>query len=58
MNVAARLVELAKAEDVPVLVSEATRHAAGDALRCSAPHAVRVRGRSEPLAVYVPQALA
>jgi adenylate cyclase len=58
VNVAARLVELAKAEDVPVLVSEATRRAAGDALRCSAAHAVRVRGRSEPLAVYVPEATA
>jgi adenylate cyclase len=55
VNVAARLVGLAKAEGAPVLVSEATRSAAGDAVRFGAPHPVELRGRAGSLAVYVPE---
>ena len=55
VNVAARLVELAKTEGAPVLASEATRSAAGDAVPFGAPHPVLLRGRAESLAVYVPE---
>jgi adenylate cyclase len=55
VNVAARLVGLAKAEGAAVLVSEATRSAAGDTVRFGAPHPVELRGRAGSLAVYVPE---
>lgn len=55
VNVAARLVGLAKAEGAAVLVSEATRSLAGDGIRFGAPHPVELRGRAGFLAVYVPE---
>jgi adenylate cyclase len=56
VNVAARLEQLTKARGVPVLVSESTRAAAGPALAFTPAGVVEVRGRSQPLAVYVPLA--
>jgi adenylate cyclase len=54
VNVAARLHELTKVEDV--LVSDATRQQLGDGIALSAPRAVHVRGRRAPLGVSVPVA--
>jgi hypothetical protein len=38
-----------------LLASEATRLAAGDAIRFVAAHPAQLRGRVEPIAVYVPE---
>ena len=57
VNVAARLTELAKGREPPVLVSEQTVRAAGE-LGVSiweSADTVRVRGRSEEIAVFRPQ---
>jgi adenylate cyclase len=56
VNVAARLEELTKARAVPVLASESTRARVGPALAFVPAGVVEVRGRAEPLAVYVPDA--
>jgi class 3 adenylate cyclase len=56
VNVAARLVEVAKAEGVPILASEATRLAAREAIRFGAMRSAHLRGRTEPIGVYVPEA--
>jgi class 3 adenylate cyclase len=54
VNVAARLEQLTKARAVPVLVSESTRTRVGAALDFAPADVVEVRGRLQPLAVYVP----
>jgi adenylate cyclase len=54
VNVAARLEQLTKARAVPVLVSESTRTQIGAALDFAPADVVEVRGRLQPLAVYVP----
>ncbi|HEY2995454.1 MAG TPA: adenylate/guanylate cyclase domain-containing protein [Methylomirabilota bacterium] len=52
VNVASRLEGLCKVYGVRVVVGEATRVAAGDALACRHLDRVRVKGRDEPLDVY------
>jgi adenylate cyclase len=54
VNVASRLQELTKSKGVSILVSEATRAAARDAVPFTAAGPVEVRGVDEPLAVWVP----
>jgi adenylate cyclase len=54
VNVAARLEQLTKARAVPVLVSESTRTQVGAALDFAPADVVEVRGRLQPLTVYVP----
>jgi adenylate cyclase len=59
VNVAARLEELTKTTPAEILVSEATRAgAAGDGLAFAPAGTVAVRGRSTPLATFVPLAWA
>ena len=41
---------------MPILASEATRLAAREAIRFGAMRSVHLRGRTEPIAVYVPEA--
>ena len=52
VNVASRLEGLCKVYGVHIVIGEATRAAAGDALICRELDRVRVKGRDEPLAVY------
>jgi adenylate cyclase len=52
VNVASRLEGLCKVYGVHIVIGEATRAAAGDALVCRELDRVRVKGRDEPLAVY------
>ncbi|HJQ83948.1 MAG TPA: adenylate/guanylate cyclase domain-containing protein [Candidatus Binatia bacterium] len=54
VNVAARLEELTKVDGQPILVSESTRAHAGDGIAFAAAGTVEVRGRSVPLATWVP----
>jgi adenylate cyclase len=54
VNVAARLEQLTKLHDVPLLVSETTRRQAGDAIAFARAGMVDVQGRAQPLEVYVP----
>jgi adenylate cyclase len=56
VNVAARVEEHAKAADVPVLVSGATRARAGAGLAWTPAGRVQLRGRSEALDLYRPGA--
>jgi adenylate cyclase len=56
VNVAARLEELTKTTDAPILVSERTRERAGTALRFAPAGTVAVRGRTGTLATFVPLA--
>jgi adenylate cyclase len=56
VNVAARLEQLTKTVGVSILVSEDTRRQVGDAVRFSSATTVSVRGRSTPLATFVPTA--
>ena len=58
VNVAARIEQLTKTLDAPILVSEDTRGRVGDALLFDPAGAVEVRGHSEPIQVYVPRVLA
>ena len=58
VNVAARLETLTKEHQVATLVSEETRRRVGDAIGFSPIGSVSVRGKSEPLAVWVPLAKA
>jgi adenylate cyclase len=55
VNVAARLQELAKARDVPILVSASTRDRAVQALPFAPAGLASVRGRAGPLEVWLPQ---
>ena len=54
VNVAARLEELTKATRVSILLSEETRRRLGEEIPCSSAGTVRVRGRTAPIAVFVP----
>lgn len=54
VNVAARLEELTKTTDAPILVSEHTLAAAGSGLRFVPAGTVAVRGRAGALAAFVP----
>jgi class 3 adenylate cyclase len=54
VNVAARVQELTRKTHTPILVSETTRQAAGAALRLAPAGVVQIRGRAQPLSVYVP----
>jgi class 3 adenylate cyclase len=56
VNVAARLEELTKLDGYAILVSESTRSRVGDAVGFRPAGTVEVRGRSMPLAAYVPAA--
>ncbi|HLY37443.1 MAG TPA: adenylate/guanylate cyclase domain-containing protein [Candidatus Binatia bacterium] len=56
VNVAARLEELTKLDGHAILVSESTRARVGDAVGFRPAGTVEVRGRSMPLAAYVPAA--
>lgn len=54
VNVAARLQELTKRKGAPILISAATHARIGGALALVAAGAVELRGRAQPLDVYVP----
>ena len=54
VNVAARIEDLTKVHGVPVLVSEATRRAVGDALAFSPAGRVQLKGRVQAVETYVP----
>ena len=54
VNVASRVEQLTKEENVPILVSEETRRRVDDSLRFSAARALTVRGKKEPIRCYVP----
>ena len=56
VNVAARLEQLTKVHAVPILVSDETRRHAGDIATFHTVGDVALRGRSQPVAVYVPLA--
>ena len=58
VNVAARLEALTKERDVPILVSDATRARLGDADPLVPGGTVELRGRVQPLAVWVPMGAA
>lgn len=57
VNVAARLVELAKNEGLPILVSEETRQRVGAAIPFGSAGTARVKGRSHPIQTYAPTCL-
>ena len=54
VNVAARIEELTKLLDLPILVSEETHGRVGDAIVFSAAGPVQVRGKSQAIQSYVP----
>jgi len=54
VNVAARLEQLAKAKNLPVLVSDATQQQLGATVRLISAGTVELRGRQQPLALWVP----
>ena len=54
VNVAARFEELTKLHEAAILVSEETRRRVGDAVAFSAAGSALVRGKSEPLTMYIP----
>lgn len=54
VNVAARIEELTKLHETPVLVSQETRDQARGSITFAPAVPVRVKGKSEPLATYVP----
>jgi class 3 adenylate cyclase len=54
VNVAARIEELTKLHGAAILVSEETRRRVGDAVAFSPAGSAAVRGKSEPVATYVP----
>ena len=53
-DVAARFEELTKLHEAAILVSEETRRRVGDAVAFSAAGSAPVRGKSEPLTMYIP----
>jgi len=55
VNVAARIEDLTKLDGVPILVSEATRRSAGDALAFSSAGRVQLKGRAQAVETYVPE---
>ena len=55
MNLAARIEELTKLHGAAILVSEETRRRVGDGVAFSPAVSAVVRGKSEPVATYVPQ---
>jgi class 3 adenylate cyclase len=58
VNVAARLEQLTKATQAPVLVSASTRVRLPPDIALVAAGTVEVRGRVETLAIFIPRALA
>jgi adenylate cyclase len=54
VNVAARLEELTKTRGLSLLVSESTRTRVGEAIAFTPAGMVELRGRTQPLGVYVP----
>jgi adenylate cyclase len=58
VNVASRIEGLTKSAGAPVLVSAATRARAGDRYGWQAFEPMKVRGKSEPLAIFAPLARA
>jgi adenylate cyclase len=56
VNVASRIEELTKEMDVPILVSDATRAAAGDLACFKSAGKLPMRGRTESIACFVPDA--
>src|SRR5206468_3604 len=57
VNVAARLEEQTKLDGHAILVSESTRARVGDTVAFAPAGTIQVRGRSVPLAAYVPHAV-
>jgi adenylate cyclase len=57
VNVAARIEALTKTHEAQILVSAATRAAAGDGFAYAARGAVTVKGKRAPLETYVPTVL-
>jgi adenylate cyclase len=55
VNVASRIEELTKEMDVSILVSDATRVAAGDSACFKAAGKLPMRGRTESIACFVPE---
>ena len=55
VNVAARIQELTKAHDVPVLVSEETRRRVGETVSFSAAEEVHLKGRVQGVTTYAPR---
>ena len=55
VNVAARIEELTKVHDTPVLVSNETRRQVGDMLAFAPAPPARVKGKSEPIACFAPR---
>jgi adenylate cyclase len=55
VTLAARIEELTKLHGGAILVSEETRWRVGDGVAFSPPGSAVVRGKSEPVATYVPQ---
>jgi adenylate cyclase len=58
VNVAARLEQLTKVYDAPILVSDETRRRAGDAIRFVPGAVVPLRGKATPVQTWVPEAAA
>jgi adenylate cyclase len=56
VNVAARIEEFTKTEDVPILVSGETRRRVGDGIAFVPAGSARLRGRAQPVEVHVPAA--
>jgi adenylate cyclase len=54
VNVAARIEQLTKVHDVPILLSEETRRGVADGLAFASVGAVTVKGRAQPVACWVP----
>lgn len=54
VDIAARLEQLPKAQEGPILVSEATRLGTGDELHCTPVALVSLKGKSEPVQTHVP----
>jgi adenylate cyclase len=54
VNLASRIEGLTKVHGAVVLVSEATRRAAGEAFAWEAAPPVQVKGKSEPVITYIP----
>ena len=54
MNVAARIQELTRDEDVPILVSDETRRLTSSAIRFAPAGRALLRGRTEAVQTHVP----
>ena len=55
VNVAARIQELTREQDVPILVSDETRRLAGATLRFRPAGRAQLRGRTEAVQTHVPE---